>query len=338
MISTVETCEERVVVRARVGPVNDPRPGPELVVASAAEAAGMVQVIHAAFGSRPALDPPSSASAETTTSVAAALNRGAGVYAHVAGRPAGAVLVGLDPRGFATLSRVSVHPDYQRHGIASDMVRAAEDLAAMHGMRRVELFAREELAELIAFWMHRGFHRDRSAPHGVVLTKTLPAVVTVPTAADMLSLGAQLAVLTRAGDMLVLSGDLGAGKTTLTQGLGAGLGVATPVVSPTFVLSRIHRSATGHPGLVHVDAYRLGGADELADLDLEASAADAVTVVEWGRGLVESGWPDRLEIEIVRHDGEGRSVLFRPVGRRWSAADLTALQRLGGEPDRAAGG
>ena len=325
-------------MRARVGPVNEPGPDPELVVASAAEAARMVEVIHAAFGSRPTLDPPSSASAETTESVAAALNRGAGIYAQVGGRPAGAVLVGLDPRGFATFSRVSVHPDYQRHGIASDMVRAAEDLAALHGMRRVELFAREELAELIAFWTHRGFRRDRSAPHGVVLTKALPAAVTVPTAAAMRALGRQLALLTMAGDMLVLSGDLGAGKTTLTQGLGAGLGVATPVVSPTFVLSRIHRSTTGRPSLVHADAYRLAGSDELDDLDLEASAPDAVTVVEWGRGLVEGGWSDRLEVEIVRHDGEGRTVLFRPVGRRWSETDLTALQWLGGAPDRAAGG
>ena len=87
-----------------------------------------------------------------------------------------------------------------------------------------------------------------------------------------------------AGDLVILSGDLGAGKTTLTQGIGAGLGVRGEITSPTFVIARVHPSLVGGPPLVHVDAYRLGGIDELDDLDLDTSLDDAVTVVEWGEG------------------------------------------------------
>lgn len=96
-----------------------------------------------------------------------------------------------------------------------------------------------------------------------------------------------------AGDLLVLTGELGAGKTTLTQGIGAGLGVRQGVISPTFVLARIHPSTHAGPDLVHVDAYRLRSGAELADLDLESTADRSVTVVEWGRGLAESlaGFP-----------------------------------------------
>ena len=111
----------------------------------------MVEVIHAAFGARPALDPPSTASAETTASVIGSLNRGAGIYAQVDGRPAGVILVLPARDGVATFSRVSVHPEFQRHGIASAMVIEAESLAARQGYLRVELLAREELAELVAF-------------------------------------------------------------------------------------------------------------------------------------------------------------------------------------------
>ena len=122
----------------------------------------------------------------------------------------------------------------------------------------------------------------------------------VPTAAGMHALGARLARLLRAGDVVVLTGDLGAGKTTLTQGLGAALGVRGRVTSPTFVISRVHPPTGAGPALVHVDAYRLADAAEVADLDLEESLADAVTVIEWGAGLVEGLAPDRLEIAITR--------------------------------------
>jgi tRNA threonylcarbamoyladenosine biosynthesis protein TsaE len=147
--------------------------------------------------------------------------------------------------------------------------------------------------------------------------------VDVPTAADMRALGRRLAALLRPGDLVVLGGDLGAGKTTLTQGLGAGLGVRGDVTSPTFVLARVHRGSSG-PDLVHVDAYRLGSLAEVDDLDLDASLADSVTVVEWGGGKVEGLAEDRLDVEIHRSigaaDDERRVVTVRGVGRRWADA------------------
>ena len=309
-------------------------PVPELVVsvASQADAPGMVEVIHAAFGARPALVPPSTAIGETADSVAATLVAGTGVYARVDGRPAGVILVVDDRPGVAAFQRVSVHPDFQRHGIASTMVVAAEALAAERGQRRVELFARAEFAQLIAYWEHRGYVVDREAPHGVVLAKNLPTVLTVPTGEAMQDLGERLAHLLRPGDLVIASGDLGAGKTTLTQGLGRGLGTEGPVISPTFVLSRIHRSRDGGPALVHVDAYRLSGAEELDDLDLDATLADAVTVVEWGAGVAEGLAEDRLEVTLRRPRGGDvdpedpsagtRTVEVRAVGERWAGVPV----------------
>lgn len=290
----------------------------------------MVEVIHAAFGARPPLDPPSTAGAETAETIGAALRSGGGIYAHLDGRPAGTILISTGPSGSATFSRVSVHPELQRHGIASAMVVAAEDLAAVQGHDRVELFAREEFAQLIAFWVHRGFSIDRPAPHGVVLAKPLPYAVRLPTATDTQEFGRRLADLVAPGDVVVLNGELGAGKTTLTQGLGAGLGTTSPVISPTFVLSRVHRGAPGRPTLVHVDAYRLSTSAELDDLDLDASSPGAVTVVEWGRGLVEDLWDDRLEVDLLHLAGRsgtdgGRVALLRTVGPRWAEVDLTTL-------------
>ena len=146
--------------------------------------------------------------------------------------------------------------------------------------------------------------------------------LTVSTAAEMRALGRSLATVLRAGDLVILSGGLGAGKTTLTQGIGAGLGVRGPVTSPTFVIARVHppvmatagKGGPGGPGglepaiadlaaprpaLVHADAYRLGSAIELDDLDLDTDTASSVTVVEWGEGMAEGLAADRLEIAIV---------------------------------------
>ncbi|GGB47002.1 hypothetical protein GCM10011492_42680 [Flexivirga endophytica] len=131
--------------------------------------------------------------------------------------------------------------------------------------------------------------------------------------------GARLGALLRAGDLLVLTGGLGAGKTTLTQGIAAGLGVRGPITSPTFVISRIHPSLVGGPALVHVDAYRLGGSDELDDLDLDADIARAVTVVEWGSGLAEDLADAHLEL-VLEPDGDARVVTLLPTGERF--ADL----------------
>ena len=152
--------------------------------------------------------------------------------------------------------------------------------------------------------------------------------MTVPTADDMTTLGRRLAGLLRAGDLVLLSGDLGAGKTTLTRGLGAALGVRGAVTSPTFVIARVHPSLIDGPALVHVDAYRLGGQAELDDLDLDTDLDQAVTVVEWGEGLAEALAADRLEVRLARpHDEvhETRRLTLTPVGARWRDTDLAAL-------------
>ncbi len=133
------------------------------------------------------------------------------------------------------------------------------------------------------------------------------SVVHLPDTGATRAYGELLAALLRAGDLVILSGELGAGKTTLTQGIGAGLGIRGQVASPTFIIARVHPSVSGGPALVHVDAYRLGSLDELEALDLDASLDDSVTVVEWGEGLVEGLAEDRLEIAIERPRGAGRA-------------------------------
>lgn len=133
-------------------------------------------------------------------------------------------------------------------------------------------------------------------------TGFLPLEETVPAPAAMRALGRRLALVLRAGDLVLLSGPLGAGKTTLTQGIADGLHVRGPVTSPTFVIARVHPSlpaGSGGPALVHADAYRLGSALELDDLDLETDTETSVTVVEWGEGLAEGLSADRLEITIT---------------------------------------
>lgn len=152
----------------------------------------------------------------------------------------------------------------------------------------------------------------------------------LPTAGDTRTLGHQLGEILRAGDVVILTGDLGAGKTTLTQGLAEGLGVRGPVTSPTFVIARVHPSLVGGPALVHVDAYRLGGSAELDDLDLDADLDASVTVVEWGEGLAEQLAGDRLEVVLERsasQDDDERRAHLRGVGPRWSAG--TGLDPLG---------
>ena len=126
--------------------------------------------------------------------------------------------------------------------------------------------------------------------------------VVVATADQMRSLGQQMAMTLQPGDLVVLTGDLGAGKTTLVQGIAAGLGASGPVLSPTFVIARVYRD--GRIPLVHVDAYRLGSRLEVDDLDLDADIAESVTVVEWGEGLVEGLSDRRLVVHITRSADE----------------------------------
>jgi tRNA threonylcarbamoyladenosine biosynthesis protein TsaE len=146
------------------------------------------------------------------------------------------------------------------------------------------------------------------------------------TVEDTQDFGRRLAALLRPGDLVILSGPLGAGKTALAQGIGAGLGIAEPVTSPTFVIARVHHG--GRVPLVHADAYRLGAvADpraEVDDLDLDASVADSVTVVEWGEGMVEQLADAYLEVRLDRREDDSREIVLRPAGGDW-ADRLAAL-------------
>ncbi|MDY2940927.1 MAG: tRNA (adenosine(37)-N6)-threonylcarbamoyltransferase complex ATPase subunit type 1 TsaE [Varibaculum sp.] len=142
------------------------------------------------------------------------------------------------------------------------------------------------------------------------------------------------------GDLLILSGELGAGKTTFTQGLARGLGVAEPIFSPTYIVAR---QLPGRIPLVHADAYRIRDLADLETLDLDATLAESVTVIEWGAGLTEELSDERLEVEIRRPVGGSitaaedgsidlsvlddgtREILFTPIGGRWAGADLSGL-------------
>ncbi|UZI29279.1 tRNA (adenosine(37)-N6)-threonylcarbamoyltransferase complex ATPase subunit type 1 TsaE [Streptomyces sp. VB1] len=167
-----------------------------------------------------------------------------------------------------------------------------------------------------------------AVPEAVPEAVTMTLTVTSPE--QMQDLGRRLARVLAPGDLVMLTGELGAGKTTLTRGLGEGLGVRGAVTSPTFVIARVHPSLTGGPALVHVDAYRLGGGlDEMEDLDLDVSLPESVVVVEWGDGKVEELADDRLRVLIDRATGdtddERREVTLVGIGTRWAGlrADLS---------------
>ena len=177
--------------------------------------------------------------------------------------------------------------------------------------------------------------------------------LTVQSAEETHALAAALGAVLGAGDLVILTGELGAGKTTFTQGLGEGLGVRAGIISPTFVLVRIHPSLPGGPrpggpDLVHVDAYRLESAAEIDDIDLENTMDSTVTVVEWGRGRVEHLSDSLLDVELHRplgaalpgtaapgaegaadgadgvldfdtdDDDEPRTIVIRGFGPRWA--------------------
>ena len=127
---------------------------------------------------------------------------------------------------------------------------------------------------------------------------------TLPKPEDTRALGCAVGMLLRAGDLVVLTGPLGAGKTVFAQGIGDAMGVVGEVTSPTFVIARVHRRRDGGPPLVHADAYRLGGVAEVDDLDLDNDTEESVTVVEWGGGLVEQLADTWLEVRLDRsaHD------------------------------------
>jgi tRNA threonylcarbamoyladenosine biosynthesis protein TsaE len=231
------------------------------------------------------------------------------------------------------LRRVGVAPYARHHGVAAALVGAA--LHAGAGYRRIAVLAREELPGTVRFWHHEGFTEVGGDPPYVRLERPGPTAYDAPDADAMRDLGRRVAGLLTPGDLVVLSGGLGSGKTTLTQGLGEGLGVRGGVTSPTFVIARVHPSLVGGPDLVHADAYRLGGVAELDDLDLDTSLDDAVTVVEWGTGVAEGLADSRLEIRIERRTGtdvdpaaaDPRRVLVAPVGPRWLDVPVGTVSR-----------
>ena len=283
-------------------------------------AADVLAVVQEAFGARPVLDPPADASAETVESVSVRLAAHGGLLATLDSGPAGTLL--FDQVGDTMfLRRFGVVPAAQGRGVARRLVDAALEVARERGAATAAVVAREELPGTLRFWEAQGFEVvARNAPY-VELRRTLaPAGVEVPDAEAMRALAVEVAGRLRAGDLVLLVGDLGAGKTTFTQGLGEGLGVRGPITSPTFVIARVHPSLVDGPPLVHVDAYRLGSLDELDDLDLDASVDAAVTVVEWGEGMAEGLSESRLEVRIRRSgsvEDETRTVRLTGVGPRW---------------------
>lgn len=168
------------------------------------------------------------------------------------------------------------------------------------------------------------------------------------------ALGEDLGRILAAGDLVMLSGGLGAGKTTLTQGIGIGMGVRGRVASPTFIVARVHPSLSGGPDLIHADAYRIKDLSDLETLDLDSSLDGAVTVVEWGEGKTEAMSNERLSIEVRRASGgqadtdgdiidlehmdDGtRLIVLRAHGHRWDGVLDAVVAAHGGrridEPD-----
>lgn len=285
----------------------------------------VLAVIHAAFADRPVLAPPATALDETLESVAAALAANGGLLATYDGEPVGTLIFASSGR-LLGLRRVGVLTSARRHGIASLLAQRAAAVAGERRYAGLTLEARAELPSTIAFWKGHGYVEvDRDGPR-LHLQRLLPQVHTLPTPEDTQMAGRNLASVLRAGDLVILTGDLGAGKTTFTQGLGAGLGVRGPITSPTFVIARVHPSLVDGPALIHVDAYRLGDAAELDDLDLDTDLDEAVTVVEWGSGLAETLSADRLELTLNRAADDVRTLTITPVGARWSDVELDSLR------------
>ncbi len=318
----------------------------QLRIAESADAERICAVIHAAFSARKPLDPPAPALSETVETIRDQLDQQIGLVAELVDPDSattaivGATLIKVlddpDLGRVAKLRRVAVDPANQRNGIATVLVTGAGHIAGDLGCGHLILDTRAELPEVEKWWRNAGFVAIRQTEHGHVFGYRLPKLVEVPTADAMHQLGIHLAAIVQPGDLLVATGDLGAGKTTLTQGLGIGLDVEGPVISPTFVLSRIHHSRRGGPDLIHVDAYRLSSAAELADIDLDDTLSDSVTVVEWGEGLAEGLSPNRLEIQIARSDDpadDTRLVYFTGVGPRWDGVDWSQLDIVNTSPE-----
>ena len=265
---------------------------------------------------------------ETVEDVARELGGPGGLVVREAGRLLAAAGF-AEHHGGLWLRRVAVHPGVRRQGLAASLARAAEDVARDRGYDELRVGVRIPLVAVAEFWRGLGFRDIAQHDHWLELARPLPVHLDVPTPEAMHDLGRRLAAVLRAGDLVVLTGDLGAGKTTLTRGVGVGLAVRGQVTSPTFVLARVHPPTDGGPALVHVDAYRLATFAEVDDLDLDASMDESVTIVEWGEGKVEDLADSRLEVVLRRaRDAvdEHRVVTVRGLGARWSAGDLRPLR------------
>jgi tRNA threonylcarbamoyladenosine biosynthesis protein TsaE len=271
-----------------------------------------------AFSDQCALVPPPGALAETSVVIAADFADAGGVLvrddqsrlvATCRVRRAGLVWV---------VRRCAVDPAYRRAGLGAAVVAAAESWAAEEGAVRMHVGVRDALPGNRVFWERLGY-QALTGHRGIWTELVKPLRLLLEGPEQTQALGERLAAELRQGDLVVLNGPLGAGKTALTQGLGRALGVRGAVTSPTFVLARVH---PGPLPLVHVDAYRLrdaGGRLELDDLDLDASLPDSVTVVEWGEGLVEGLANARLDVRLERPAEETRTAIITPYGARWSA-------------------
>ena len=291
----------------------------------------MLEIVRAAFAARPPVDPPADALGETVESLEAALRHG-GLVASTDG--ARRRRAGARPGGVHAVAAPRRRAAPRCASTASPRRWSPRPLAGAEGYDDVAVLAREELPGTVTFWREHGFaETGRHSPYVELRRRRARGVRHPRRGVDAGPRGARLASVLRPGDVVVLSGGLGAGKTTLTQGLGAGLGVRGDVTSPTFVIARVHPSLADGPALVHVDAYRIGGVAELDDLDLDTSLDEAVTVVEWGEGVAEGLADDRLEVRIERAvadeadapELDPRRVRVSPVGGRWLGVRLSSL-------------
>jgi len=293
----------------------------EIRAASIDDAADVHRLTQAAFAEHAELEPRTAVLAETVADVAANLGDHPALLALEDGVPVGALRTRPDaeyPDRLRWVTRVSVSPSYRRRGLGSRLlVRAAEEAtaASMTGLRAD---VREAVPGYWPLYVNLGWQVVAQRPAWRVFGLPLPRPVADANA--MRALGQRLAGLLETGDLILLSGPLGAGKTVLAQGIAGGLAVPGRVTSPTFVLAREHER--GRLPFIHVDAYRLSSWTELDDLDLATPAEDSVTVVEWGVGLAEGLADGHLLVTIDRSDDPGddtRQVTLRGVGDGWTA-------------------
>jgi tRNA threonylcarbamoyladenosine biosynthesis protein TsaE len=292
--------------------------------ATPADAAVVQQLSHRAYAEHADLVPTPKVLSETIEVVAAELAEQGGLVAEVGGVVVGSIRHGIEEDGRRWLRRVSVDPDIRRHGVGTALVKAAVAVTGAVGAPGLHLAVRHALPHTRAWYQRLGFLPVRE--HALWWHLAAPSPLRLADAVATRQLGVRLAELARDGDLVILAGPLGAGKTTLAQGFGAGLGVEGPVRSPTYTLADQH-SGTALK-LVHIDAYRLGSAEELDDLDLDLDGA--VALVEWGEDRAEQLATSRLVVRLERPPlGDGpdhRTVRLEPVGgdwaRRMSAARL----------------